>query len=65
MIQDVVGYEGEIVWNTKMKDGTPRKLLNVDKLKNLGWQAQISLKDGIRSTLQWCLKNNAFKDERN
>jgi len=49
MIKGVVGYEGEIEHDLSKPDGTPRKLMNVDKLKSLGWEAQISLEDGIRS----------------
>lgn len=52
VIQKIVGYEGEIVWDTSKPDGTPRKLLNVSKLQKLGWQHKISLKDGILSAYQ-------------
>jgi GDP-L-fucose synthase len=48
LIGKVTGYSGEIKWNTAMPDGTPRKLLDVSKLSKLGWQARISLEDGIR-----------------
>jgi GDP-L-fucose synthase len=47
-IQEIVGYEGEINWNTEKPDGTPRKLMNVSKLHNLGWQHTINLKEGIK-----------------
>ena len=47
-IKEVVGYEGELVFNTNMPDGTPRKLTTVDKLHSLGWKHQISLKEGIQ-----------------
>jgi GDP-L-fucose synthase len=47
MICSIVGFEGEIVWNTKYPDGTPRKLLSVDKAINLGWNAKIDLKMGL------------------
>jgi GDP-L-fucose synthase len=46
-IQKTVGYEGEIYWNTEKPDGTPRKLMDVSKLHNLGWQHKINLKEGI------------------
>jgi GDP-L-fucose synthase len=52
LIGKAVGYGGEIKWNTAMPDGTPRKLLDVSKLKKMGWQAQISLEDGIRMAYQ-------------
>ncbi len=48
MIKDITGYSGNIVWDTTKPDGTPRKLMDVTKLKQLGWQASISLQDGIR-----------------
>ncbi len=44
---DVVGFKGEIVFDASKPDGTPRKLLNVDRMRQLGWQAQTSLRDGI------------------
>ncbi|NNE55729.1 MAG: GDP-L-fucose synthase [Flavobacteriales bacterium] len=46
-IQDVVGYRGEIVWNTDKPDGTPRKLMDISRLHNLGWQHKIDLRQGI------------------
>ena len=46
-VMNVVGFKGEIVFDTTKPDGTPRKLLNVGRLKTLGWQAHTSLKDGI------------------
>ncbi|MGK7890621.1 MAG: GDP-L-fucose synthase family protein [Leptolyngbyaceae cyanobacterium] len=49
----VVGYDGEIVFDTSKPDGTPRKLLDISKLKALGWQPKTSLKDGIETTYQW------------
>ena len=53
MIKDIVGYEGEIVFDTSKPDGTPRKLLDVTKLHNLGWHAKISLEDGIKQAYNW------------
>ena len=53
MILTVVGYKGEIVFYCSKPDGTPRKLMDVSKLKDLGWQAQTSLKDGITKTYDW------------
>lgn len=49
----VVGYEGELVFDTTKPDGTPRKLLDVSKLRDAGWQAQTSLKEGIEKTYDW------------
>ncbi|MBI3572807.1 MAG: GDP-L-fucose synthase [Candidatus Kerfeldbacteria bacterium] len=53
MVKDVVGYEGEIVWDRSKPDGTPRKLLDVSKMNDLGWKANIRLRDGVASTYQW------------
>lgn len=52
-IKDVVGYQGEIVWDTSKPDGTPRKLLDVSKLHTLGWHHRISLEKGLRATYDW------------
>lgn len=49
-IKEVVGFEGDIYFNTEMPDGTPRKLLDVSKLKDLGWEYKISLREGIEKT---------------
>lgn len=57
LVKDAVGYQGNLVFDTTKPDGTPRKLLNVDKLKKLGWTAHIELRDGIRGTYQWFLDN--------
>jgi len=54
-ISEVVGYDGEIVWNELKPNGTPRKVLNVDKIKYLGWQPKISLEDRIKKTYEWYL----------
>lgn len=51
-IKTIIGYRGEIVFDTTKPDGTPRKLMDLSKLKSLGWQASIALEDGIRSVYQ-------------
>ena len=56
-IRDVVGFEGELVFDTTKPDGTPRKLLDVAKLRGLGWQSKTSLKEGLASTYDWFLAN--------
>ena len=53
IISDVVGFSGGIDWDTEKPNGTPRKVLNVDKIKLLGWEPKISLKEGIKSTYEW------------
>jgi len=57
LICDVVGFDGELAWDTTKPDGTPRKLLDVSKLCALGWQPAISLRDGIARTYQWFRAN--------
>lgn len=59
LIQQVVGYKGEIVQDNTKPDGTPQKLLDVSKLNQLGWKASTSLKDGITQTLAWYEANVA------
>jgi len=60
LIADVVGFEGRIETDPSKPDGTPRKLLDVSKAKELGWQAKISLQDGIEQTYTW-LKNSDWR----
>lgn len=57
LIKKIIGYEGRIVYDSLMPDGTPRKLLDVGKLASLGWEAQISLERGIESTYNWFLEH--------
>jgi GDP-L-fucose synthase len=58
IIQGIVDFKGEIVWDNTKPDGTPRKLLDVSRIKALGWKAQINLEEGIHSTYIWYLDNN-------
>jgi len=58
-ICDIVGFQGELVWDTTKPDGTPRKLLDVSKIHALGWRHQIGLREGIARTYEWFLKNKA------
>jgi GDP-L-fucose synthase len=53
IISDVVGYDGEVVWDELKPNGTPRKVLNIDKIKSLGWKPKISLREGIEKTYEW------------
>lgn len=57
LVADVVGYRGEICWDADKPDGTYRKLLDVQRLNKLGWNAKISLAEGIRMTYQWFLNH--------
>lgn len=61
LVQSVVGYTGEIVFNHSIPDGTPRKLVDVTKIHNLGWKAQISLEDGLRSVYEAFQKEYLIK----
>lgn len=56
-VKEVVGFEGELVFNTDMPDGTPRKLTTVDKLHCLGWKHKVSLNEGIKLAYNWFLEN--------
>ena len=58
LICDVVGFNGELAWDTAKPDGTPRKLLDVSKVHALGWRHRIPLREGIARTYQWFLENN-------
>jgi GDP-L-fucose synthase len=57
LICEVVGFNGELVWDTSKPDGTPRKLLDVRKIRALGWEPTIPLRKGIAETYQWFLAN--------
>lgn len=69
LIKQIVEFEGEIRQDQSKPDGTPRKLLDVSKIKNLGWKAQYSLKDGIRKSYEWYCMNpdiqNRLKHDSN
>ena len=53
MIADIVGYQGEIEWDAEKPDGTPRKIMDVSRIHDLGWRANIGLEEGIRQTFEW------------
>ncbi|HXE14771.1 MAG TPA: GDP-L-fucose synthase [Bryobacteraceae bacterium] len=57
LLKQVVGFEGTLSFDTTKPDGTPRKLLDVSRLENLGWRASISLEEGVASTYRWFLEN--------
>ncbi|MCL7763392.1 GDP-L-fucose synthase [Polaribacter sp. Z014] len=56
-IQKVIGHQGQIVWDSEKPDGTPRKLMDVSKMKEIGWQYSTELEDGIEKTYTWFLEN--------
>lgn len=61
IIQKVVGHTGNVFWDSSMPDGTPRKLLNTDKIRSLGWSPKIELEEGIKSTYAWFKNNEHIK----
>lgn len=61
-IQKAVGHTGEIIWDSTKPDGTPRKLMDVSKMHELGWKHKVDLEEGIKKTYEWFLENiNSFK----
>ncbi|HET8617234.1 MAG TPA: GDP-L-fucose synthase, partial [Actinomycetales bacterium] len=56
-VADVVGFTGQITQDTSKPDGTPRKLLDVSRINELGWRASIGLRDGIAETYRWYVDN--------
>ena len=57
IIQKITGHQGDIIWDSTKPDGTPRKLMDVSKMKALGWQYSTELKEGIEKTYNWYLSN--------
>jgi GDP-L-fucose synthase len=55
LVSNIVGYTGEVQWDTSKPNGTPRKVLNIDKIKSLGWNPKIGIHDGLYKTYQWYL----------
>ena len=56
-ISEAAGFIGEIIWDSNKPDGTPRKVLDISKISNLGWKPSISLDSGIAQTVQWYQEN--------
>jgi GDP-L-fucose synthase len=56
-IQKVTGHQGAIIWDAEKPDGTPRKLMDVSKMKELGWSYHTELQEGIEKTYAWFLEN--------
>jgi len=57
IIANIIDYRGEIVWDTSKPNGTPRKVMNVDKLKSLGWSPKVGIRQGIYQTYEWFKEN--------
>ena len=64
IIVEVTGYKNDYEWDTSKPNGTPRKVLNVDKVKSLGWEPKISLREGIESTYEWYKKSIGYVNEK-
>jgi GDP-L-fucose synthase len=64
LISELTGYTGEILWDFNKADGTPRKVLDVQRIKKLGWTPKISLRDGIQSTINWYIQNSSSESTR-
>ena len=62
MIVEVTGYESEYEWDTSKPNGTLRKVLNVDKVKSLGWEPKIELKEGLESTYEWYKESIGYEE---
>ena len=56
-VKKAVGFFGEIRWDKSKPDGTPRKLLDVTRIRGMGWKPKVSVEDGIAATYDWFLKN--------
>jgi len=59
-VKEVIGFKGSLIFDKTKPDGTPKKVLNIDKISRLGWVPSTSLDKGIRLTYEWALKNNIF-----
>ena len=59
-MRDVVGFEGTVNFDTSKPDGTPRKMLDVGRLRALGWSPKIELRDGLAETYGWFLNSQGF-----
>jgi GDP-L-fucose synthase len=59
LVAELAGFKGEIKWDASKPDGTPRKVLDVTKVKSLGWSPRISLRDGIAGTIEWYIDATA------
>jgi len=57
LIKDIVGYTGNIIWDTSKPNGTPKRLLDNNKLLNLGWNPKVDLKIGLKNAYKWYINN--------
>lgn len=61
LVADIVGYHGQVQWDHSKPDGTPRKLLDISRIRNLGWEPRIPLADGIRAVYDWFQESEVLK----
>ena len=61
LVSKETAYAGAVVWDASKPDGTPRKLLDVSRIKSLGWEPLVSLEDGVRETISWYKSNPNWK----
>ena len=61
IVKDIIGFNGEIIFDTTKPDGTPRKLLDISRLHKLGWKHQTSLREGIEKSYDWFKQKDATK----
>mgnify|MGYP001324924418 CR=1 FL=1 len=59
-VKNIVGYSGKILYDTSMPDGTPKKVLDISKIRKLGWEPSIGLKQGLEDTYKWFLRNEKY-----
>ena len=57
LISSIIGFNGDLEFDTSMPDGTPQKLLDIHKMTNFGWKSQINLEQGIKKTYEWYKQN--------
>ena len=57
LISNIIGYKGKIFFDSSYPDGTPRKILNISKIKALGWRPTYNLQDGLKKTIEWYILN--------
>ena len=59
IVARLVGYNGKLIWDVSKPNGTPRRALDTSKMSSLGWKAKTCLEDGLKTTIDWFLKNRS------
>ena len=62
LMRDVTNFRGAVTFDTSKPDGTPRKLLDVTRIRSLGWKPRIPLREGLQQTFQWAVNHGAFAE---